>query len=237
MRRRRRLRNAPSSKSDIVESLLRLGDVARNSQVGEVKVALEKAKAFIDKFSLTQFNARYQQLVEKLTRFERGEKVERDDAGSQSRSQSSAGQEWWQSYQQRRHERQQQRQKEKAEKYRQWYEQQQQWYKRQQEQSRARRDYARTAQEARNRSKRQRREEAKAQQHKEKKTYTRPRKSAGIEWLWTKAWSPKRGKAGERWKAYYGAATVEEMLAKGGRWSDVKWNVTHNLMRIRQPDE
>ena len=80
-------------------------------------------------------------------------------------------------------------------------------------------------------------EEKKAQQARANKTYTRPRKSAHIEWLWTKTWSPKRGKAGERWKAYYGAATVEEMLAKGGRWSDVKWNVTHNLMRIRQPDE
>jgi len=201
MRRRRYRRNAPSSKAAIVESLLRLGDIARNNQIGEVTTALDKAKLLIDKYGLTSLLPTYHRLVEKVAAFHRGERVERDDTAQSSQQR--------QQYQDHRKE---QRRRQKEDRYRQWYEHQRQ----------------RTAGRA----------HAKASRAtKEKAPYTRPKKSAQIEWLWTKTWSPKRGKAGERWKAYVGAATVEELLARGGRWSDVKWNVQHHLMKLHTGGE
>lgn len=233
----RRMKNAPSSKSDVVESLLALGDVARNNQVGEAKLALAKARVFIDKFNLTQFEARYQQLMAKVAAFERGEKVERDDA-SQSRSRQYS-QEWWrQQWEARKrrthsssgYSRSSDYTQQERERTRRAAEQAREEARRRREQ--ARRDYKRTTREARYKATRERYEAKRAQRESAKKAYTRPKKAATIVWLWEKAYSPKRGKAGERWKAYVGAKTIEEMLAKGGRWSDVKWNVTHGLMRV-----
>jgi len=239
MRRRRRLRNAPSSKSELVESLLRLGDIARNNQVGEVTVALDKAKQLIDKYGLSYLQPTYQKLVDKVAAFQRGEKVERDDE-SQSSHRRSTSDSWqsraWQDAKRRTYSSS-------------GYSRSSGYTKQEREQTRKtaddiRRERARAKRDARERWKdehkrkrRERREQEKAQARAQKKAsaagYKRPKKSTHIEWLWTKTWSPKRGKAGERWKAYYGAATIEEMLAKGGRWSDVKWNITHNLMRIK----
>lgn len=245
--RRRRFRNAPSSKSDVVESLLALGDVARNNQLGEAKAALAKARVFIDKFNLTHFEARYQQLMAKAAAFERGEKVERDDA-SQSRSGRtgyghsredpfSGWQGRWQDFKRRAYSssgysRSSDYTRDEREQTRRAAEQAREEARRRREQ--ARREYERAKRDARYDATRRQREEKKARQAEEKKAYIRPPKPAKIEWLWQHGYSPKRGKAGERWKAYVGAKTVGEMLEKGGKWSDVKWNVTHGLMRVER---
>lgn len=227
--------NAPSSKGDVVESLLALGDVARNNQLGEAKAALAKARVFIDKFNLTQFETRYQQLMAKATAFERGEKVERDDT-SQSRSgrtgyghsREDPFRAWQQRWEDLRR---------KAQSRRSASEQARRRYSSytQEERAQTRRSADEFREERRRRhaqGKSQRRAEKKARQADAKKAYTRPSKDATIEWLWKKAYSPKRGKAGERWNAYYGAKTVGEMLDRGGKRSDIKWNVIHGLMRI-----
>lgn len=237
--------NAPSSKSDVVESLLALGDVARNNQLGEAKAALAKARVFIDKFNLMQFEARYQQLMAKAAAFERGEKVERDDA-SQSRSSGRTGygysredpfhawQQRWEDLRRKARERARQHGQSASDRARRRYssytEEERQKTR---EQAQAFRDAKRRERRKRYREDRSRQKDEKAAKRAEaKKAYTRPKKTAKIEWLWQHSYSPKRGKAGERWKAYVGAKTIEEMLAKGGRWSDVKWNVTHGLMKV-----
>lgn len=237
--------NAPSSKSDVVESLLALGDVARNNQLGEAKAALAKARVFIDKFNLTQFEARYQQLMAKAAAFERGEKVERDDA-SQSRSSGRTGygysredpfhawQQRWEDLRRKARERARQHGQSASDRARRRYSSytEEERQKTREEAQRQRRAWERERREARYKATRERHEAKRAQREEAKKAYTRPKKAAHIEWLWTKSYSPKRGKAGERWKAYVGTKTIEEMLAKGGRWSDVKWNITHGLMRV-----
>jgi len=198
-----------SSKSSLVESLLRLGDIARNSHVGEVQVALGKAKLFIDKYGLIQFDGRYQQMVEKLAAFLRGEKVTREDEPQQEQTRSSRTS-WWE----------------------------------------AREEMIRKAREQRKAERRQRTQERRARKREERArtratagagvgakasgehpSYTRPHIDYEIIWLWKLASVPKRGKAGERWKAYYPAKTIREFLQRGGRWSDVKWNIQHGYMR------
>lgn len=237
MRKRRRQRyklNAPgsSSKANIVESLLNLGDVARNQHVGEVQIALGKAKLFIDKFGLIQYDGRYQQLVEKLAAHLRGEKVQRDDQNTSARSSSSSSagsstsgrsggaESFWE------------RSKRQA----------------QEDAARRWRDYVKQQEEAKKaggtgydpygwRASRRRgsRSNERARQRydgsNDTKSYHRPSRYDGIEWLWKLTTCPKRGKAGERWKAYYGAKTVQELLDKGGKWSDVKYNITHGYMK------
>lgn len=240
MRRRQRRQhyrlNAPgsSSKADIVESLLKLGDVARNEHVGEVQIALGKAKLFIDKFQLIQFDGRYQQLVEKLAAHLRGEKVTRDEepsarasssssSSSSSRSSSSSQEDFWS--RSRRHA--------QEDATRRWKE-----YVKAQEAKKAgghagadagydpfgwRR--SRRRQSANDRARRRYGADGSTT------SYHRPSRYDGIEWLWKLASCPKRGKAGERWKAYYGAKTVQEMLDKGGKWSDIKYNIQHGYMK------
>jgi len=236
--------NAPSSKSGVVESLLALGDVARNNQLGEVKAALAKARVFIDKFNLTQFEARYQQLIEKLAKFERGEKVERDET-HQSRTHQPFTREWWAEELRRRARERASARADRDRRAQQEYashggQSGYEYYRRKQEEREQSRRAARTFRQEQRRAHQQARAQDRAQREKEKQTkyaeakatYTRPKTTARIEWVWKRSYSPKRGKAGSRWEAYYGAKTIEEMLAKGGRWSDVKWNVTHGLMRV-----
>lgn len=204
-----------SSKADIVESLLRLGDIARNEQVGEVQTALGKAKMLIDKYGLIQFDGRYQQLVEKVAAFMRGERVHRDEEPGRQQHQQSSGRTddpfGGYSYSRRARE--------------------QAWRREKEAHRDARRDARRRAKaEARA----QRKAEQRTQRAEAKRDYHRPRKSDRIVWLWKLPYSPKRGKAGERWKAYYPAETIGEMLDRGGRWSDVKWNIQHGYMRVEE---
>jgi len=199
-----------TAKAVIVERLLARGDVARGSQIGEASMMLAKALEFIEKYGLQQFLPRYKQLVEKLEKAQRGEPVERDDvAESATRHHGTT----WQS---------------------QWRQQQQAWKK----QWQRRRQEARYAAYATARQQRREQREAAKEQRRQARqtTYMKPGLSDRIEWLWTTSNSPKRGKAGERWKAYYGAETIHEMLERGGRWSDVKWNIMHQLMRVKRVD-
>ncbi|NRH21553.1 hypothetical protein HOO68_05940 [Candidatus Gracilibacteria bacterium] len=228
----RRRRNPPSSKADVVEALLRLGDVARNSQIGEVQTALGKAKLLIDKYGLIQFDGRYQQLVEKMAAHLRGEKVERDDTGSQQQRRQSSHQSYhretggtWQDHTRRGYTQEEREQTARAAR------QARQERRRRQE---AAEDHYRRERAARKKARRDAvRAQKKAQQAETKRRYVRPSRVARIVWLWTlKDRVPKRGKAGERWKAYYGAETVEEMLARGGKWSDVRYNVLHGYMNV-----
>ena len=59
----------------VIESLLRLGDVSRNNQLGEVRAALAKAEMLIKKYHASAHANLLHQLQEKLLRHERGEKV------------------------------------------------------------------------------------------------------------------------------------------------------------------
>lgn len=231
-RRQRYKKNAPgsSSKANIVESLLNLGDVARNQHVGEVQIALGKAKLFIDKFGLIQYDGRYQQLVEKLAAHLRGEKVQRDDQNTSARSSSSAGssasgrsggeESFWE--RSKRH-----AQEDAARRWRDYANAQQ---RRGQEQKDFDAETERRRQERRG-SRANKRARQRYDGSNDTKSYHRPSRYDGIEWLWKLTTCPKRGKAGERWKAYYGAKTVQELLDKGGKWSDVKYNITHGYMK------
>lgn len=201
-----------SSKENLVESLLRLGDIARNSHVGEVQVALGKAKLFIDKYGLMQFDGRYQQMVEKLAAFLRGEKVTREEEPKREDPFAGFGAGFDPFA---RHKREQER-------------------RRQREAARGAYRQARQQRAERQREEKRQQRQSQRAARPDAPIYHRPRVDDEIIWLWTLQFVPKRGKAGERWKAYYPAKTVREFLKCGGRWSDVKWNIQHGYMKIRE---
>lgn len=196
--------------NNIVYSLLRLGDVSKNNQVGEVEAALDKAKALIEKFNLSHHMSMLNTLYAKLEKFKRGEKVDetahqgQSSSSSSSNSQGSAWDEWWKRWHDAEYRRRQQRQQDRR---RSRYERQ---YGAHEQTKKSRASGGTSGRSSRGRYKR----------------------SDKIEWLVKH--NPKRrtSAAGKRWEAYYGAATVGEFLEKGGRMSDIKYNVAHHFMRV-----
>ena len=210
---RRRNPAGQSSKADLVESLLRLGDIARNNAVGEVQAALGKAKLLMEKYGLMQFDGRYQQLVEKMAAFLRGERVDptKEEPKQQQSKSSSSYEEWWKKTDRARADRAA------------CYRAERDARKRARKEAR----YARTA---------QRRAEKKAARAEAKKAYTHPRPADRIIWLWTlKFTKPRRGAAGVRWEKYYGATTIAEMISRGATRGDIKKNIIHGYMRTEAP--
>lgn len=202
--RRRRRNPAASSKADIIESLLRLGDVDRNNQLGEARTALEKAAVLIDKYNVTWLKDRQRSLMAKLERKERGEPEPKEEKKQEQES-SSYGDDWFRRWQETMRQRKE--------------------YKARQ---RASRRY-----EARER-RRQRTAERKRQKAEKSRDYVKPSRYDEIIWLWSyQSISPKKGKAGERWKAYFGSKTIQEMLDRGGKWSDVKYNILKGFMSTK----
>lgn len=61
----------------------------------------------------------------------------------------------------------------------------------------------------------------------------------GYNWkiVWLVKYNPKRksSAAGKRWEAYYGADTVAEFLRRGGRQSDIKYNINKGYMKVELP--
>ena len=206
---RRRNPAGQSSKADLVESLLRLGDIARNNAVGEVQAALGKAKLLMEKYGLMQFDGRYQQLVEKMAAFLRGEKVDatKEEPKSSSSSSHESYSEWWKKTDQKRRER--------SARYN------------------ADRDARKKARkEERYRKTAERKAARKAERAEARKAYTKPRSTDYIIWLWTLVFSiPRRGAAGIRWKKYYGSKTIAEMIDRGATRGDIKKNIIHGYMR------
>jgi len=193
-----------SSKSDLIESLLRLGDIARNNAVGEVQVALGKAKLLMEKYGLMQFDGRYQQLVEKLAAFLRGEKVEstREEPKQHGPHAEHRDYERYGGYGS--------------------YHQYSQARKAQQKATRKAERAQRTA---------QRKAERKAKRREAKKAYVHPRPADWVVWLWTLKFTvPRRGAAGRRWEKYYGAKTVAEMMDRGATRGDIKKNIIYGYM-------
>lgn len=187
--RTRRFRENPDW-HNIVYSLLRLGDAAKNNQLGEVRSALEKAQAIIKKHGLTSHQALLDQMVAKLLRAERGEKVEE----TQHRDQARSSRFDWDDFMRRAGAR----------------------YQRQQQQQ-----YAGRA-----------RQEGAHERTRTRRSYGRYTRSDTIEWLVTRNPKRKTSAAGKRWDAYYGAKTVGEFMEKGGRTSDLKYNITHGFMKV-----
>ena len=208
---RRRNPAGQSSKADLVESLLRLGDIARNNAVGEVQAALGKAKLLMEKYGLMQFDGRYQQLVEKMAAFLRGEKVDATKEEPKSRQQQESRYDQYGHGAKSRYEQAHARRRAR--------EATRDAYKKARKEAR----YARTA---------QRRAERKAQRAEAKKAYTHPRPSDRVVWLWTLVFSiPRRGAAGVRWKKYYGSKTIAEMISRGATRGDIKKNIIHGYMK------
>ena len=114
---RRQQRRSNPDYSNIVDGLLRLGDVTRNNQLGEARSALEKAKALIAKFQLTRFTETLAKRFAALERAERGEKVERDETRSEhaQHQQHDAYDAWARQRAQERAQREQQRWKDRDE--------------------------------------------------------------------------------------------------------------------------
>mgnify|MGYP001586071975 CR=1 FL=1 len=196
----------PSSKADLIESLLRLGDITRNNAVGEVQVALGKAKLLMEKYGLLQFDGRYQQLVEKMAAFLRGEKVEATKEEPKAKPRSSY-EDWWKKTDRARADR---AARERAAK---------DAHKQAQKDARS----ARTA---------QRKAARKATRAEARKAYVKPHPTDRVMWLWTLTHStPRRGAAGVRWKKYYGATTIADMIARGATRGDIKKNIIHGYMR------
>jgi len=213
---RRYRRNPDSNKARILDALLAKGDIARNDAPGEVRMVLDKAAEFIQKYALQQYATRLQQLNDKLQAYLRGERVERDDHASTASSQYGSTRDrgsyadWsqrWRWYREKRHGQRTHDAEYKKRRKAYWD------------------AWAKTREGRADEPKQEAPKAARAPYHK-------PRLDDTIIWVWTLTRSPKRGKAGDRWAAYYGAKTVREMLERGGRWSDVKWNITHNLMKI-----
>lgn len=211
---RRRNPAGQSSKADLIESLLRLGDIARNNQVGEVQAALGKAKLLMEKYGLVQFDGRYQQLVEKVAAFLRGEKV--DATKEEQRKQDHKQREY--------------------ETYSEWWKKTDQARRDRSSRYTADRDARKKARkEERYRQTAARRAERKAKRAEAKKAYTHPLRADRVIWLWTlKYTKPRRGTAGQRWEKYYGATTIAEMLERGATRGDIKKNIIHGYMRTER---
>lgn len=219
MRRSRRYRQNPNW-AGMVQSLLRLGDVSRNSQLGEVEAALEKARALIEKYGLSSLTTEYDRMLDKLQRFKRGEHVEAthtDSRGSQQRQQSSSGST---------------RRKEQEEAYRQWY---QEWKQRQEEEftrwsggrTREQEDEARRKRKADSRSART------AARREARKAWVKPPYDAQIKWTyahWVGQYDrfPPRGFGGKMgWQRYEAAVkanatTVRDAYHAGVKWRDLR---------------
>lgn len=217
--RRRRYRQNPNW-AGMVQSLLRLGDVSRNSQLGEVETALEKARALIEKYGLSSFTTEYDRMLDKLQRFKRGEHVDAthtsSGSGRQQRSQSHG----------------QTRREERAEAYRQWYEE----WKRRKEEEFKRRWRGRTSDqedEARRKRKAEGRSARAAARREARKTWIKPPYDAHIKWTyahWVGKYDqfPPRGFGGKSgWQRYEAAVkaqvtTVRDAYRAGVKWRDLR---------------
>ena len=233
MRRSRRYRQNPNW-AGMVQSLLRLGDVSRNSQLGEVEAALEKARALIEKYGLSSFATEYDRMLDKLQRFKRGEHVEatHTSSGRQQRQQSSSGstrrkeqeeayRQWYQEWKRRK------------EAYRQWY---QEWKRRKEEEFTRRWSGGRTREqedEARRKRKADSRSARTAARREARKAWVKPPYDVQIKWTyahWVGQYDrfPPRGFGGKMgWQRYEAAVkanatTVRDAYHAGVKWRDLR---------------
>lgn len=217
-RSRRHYRQNPNW-AGMVQSLLRLGDVSRNSQLGEVEAALEKARALIEKYGLSSLTTEYDRMLDKLQRFKRGEHVEatHTSSGRQQRQQSSHSQT---------------RQQERADGYRRWYEE---WKKRTEEafKQRWRGRTSDQEDEARRKRKAEGRSARTAARREARKAWVKPPYDAQIKWTyahWVGQYDrfPPRGFGGKMgWQRYEAAVkanatTVRDAYHAGVKWRDLR---------------
>ena len=197
---------------DVIQSLLRLGDVSRNNQLGEVRAALAKAEALITKYSLSTHANLLHQMKEKLLRHERGEKVD-ETHHSQQRSSGASGSR---------------------------YSHYQEWMRRKAARKAAEKEAKRkTREELRKRRREAKKAERAERKAKLKAAYAPDGKrvrfymSDRIEWLIT--YNPRsRGKTRLRFQQVVNAQTVGEFFERGGLKRDLKKFILEGYIKVHK---
>ena len=226
-RSRRRYYNNPDW-GNIIRSLLRLGDVSRNTQLGEVEAALEKAHALITKYNLSAFMAEYDRMLEKLQRFKRGEHVEATHTGSGSQQRSSYSST---------------RRQEREEAYKQWY---QEWKRRKEEEFKRRWSGGSQTDDRASKERRERRSERTASRRETRAAWVKPPYDATITWTyahWVEVGKydrfPPRGFGGKAgWQRYQAAVRAKATTVRDAyryvKWRDLRrWEVGRYIVITR----